>query len=179
MTLQGWGRLVVVVSLAVVIQTGLLDQLVIGGAHPDIFVLLAVVAGLAAGPQRGAVAAFSIGLVADLFVQTPFGLSSLCYVLLAFVTGLAAGLPSGRAPYSFRVAAGFIGSVGGTLLFAGLVTLIGQPALPRQQLVIVTAVVALTNAVLAIPAAASMTWAVTAGPGAQRELAGVSGGSAR
>src|ERR1039458_5307813 len=93
MTLQGWGRLAGDNALPVVIQTGLLDQLVIGGAHPDIFVLLAVVAGLAAGPQRGAVAAFSIGLVADLFVRTPFGLSSLCYVLLAFVTGLAAVLP--------------------------------------------------------------------------------------
>ena len=75
-----------------------LNEIVVGGAHPDLFLLLAISAGLAAGPQRGAVMAFALGLVADLFVQTPYGLSSLCYVLVAFAIGLGgrASRPGGR-----------------------------------------------------------------------------------
>lgn len=180
MTLQVWSRLAVLLSVAVVLQVGVLGGFVVGGAHPDIFLLLAIVAGLAAGPQRGAVVAFVIGLVADLFVATPYGLSSLCYVLVAFATGLTAGLPGGRAPYSFRVATGLIASIGGTLLFAGVETLIGQPGISRHQLVVVTMVVALTNALLAVPALTAMNWAVSTRPAASRDLATLgSGGAAR
>jgi len=130
-----------------------------------------------AGPQRGAVIAFVVGLVADLFVVTPFGLSALVYVLVAFGVGAAASLAGGRAPYSFRMVMAAAGGIAGVLLFAGIGVLIGQPQLPSHQLLAVVGVVAIANALLALPAAMLMSWAVSSGP-ASRELAPSSGGSA-
>jgi rod shape-determining protein MreD len=174
---RAWGRIAFVVVVTVVAQVGLVNGLVIEGAHPDLFLLLAIVAGLTAGPQRGAVIAFFVGLVADLFVLTPFGLSSLVYVFVAFGVGAVASLPGGRAPNSFRLIIAIAGGVAGTLLFAGIGALIGQPQLPSPQLISVLLVVAVSSAVLVIPAASLMSWAVDAGH-ASRDLAGVPGGSA-
>ena len=51
--------------------------------------LLPIAAGYAAGPDRGAVFGFFAGLVADLFLPTPFGLSALVGCLLGYATGIA------------------------------------------------------------------------------------------
>jgi hypothetical protein len=114
--------------------------------------------------------------VADLFVLTPFGLSSLVYVLVAFGVGVVASLPGGRAPYSFQMVVAFAGGITGTLLFEGLAVLLNQPRLPSHGLVAVVAVVAVANVVLIVPTAAAMSRAIATGP--SRDLAGVSGGSA-
>jgi rod shape-determining protein MreD len=173
---RAWLRLVVVIVVTAVLQVGVLDGLEVHGAHPDGFLLVAIAAGLVAGPQRGAVIAFVVGLVADLFVLTPFGLSALVDVLVAFGVGSAAALPAGRAPYSFRMVMAFAGGITGTLLFAVISALLGQPKLSSHELVVVVAVVAIANVVLVVPAAAAMSWAVNVGP--SRDLAAVSGGSA-
>jgi rod shape-determining protein MreD len=162
--------------VTIIVQEAILNGIVLGGAHPDAFLLLAVAAGLTAGPQQGAVIAFAIGIVADLFVLTPFGLSALVYVLVAFSVGAAASLPGGRAPYSFQMLVAFVAGIVGTLLFAGVSALLGQPKLPGHALLSVSAVVAIANVILVIPAVAAMSRAITIGP--TRDLAAVPGGSA-
>jgi rod shape-determining protein MreD len=179
MTMRTWGRLVIVTLAAAVIQVGVLNGIVVDGAHPDLFLLLAISAGLAGGPQRGAVMGFALGLVADLFVQTPYGLSSLCYVLVAFGVGLAAGIPSGRAPLGFQLATALVGGIGGTLLYAGLGTLIGQPSVPHHQLALIVAVVTAACVVLAAPAYRLLEWAIAVAPGVHHDAAAFVGGSAR
>ncbi len=175
MTLRTWRRLFVVGFAVVIVQVGLLQQVVIGSAHPDTFLLMAVCAGLVAGPQYGAVIGFVTGLVADLFVVTPYGLSSLCFVLVAFAVGYLAAVPGGRAPYTFRVVTSFLASIGGVLLYAGLSILLGQPHVPRGELVNVVAVVSVANAILAVPAVALMRWVFSSAGHAGRELAGTGG----
>jgi rod shape-determining protein MreD len=152
---------------------------VIGGAHPDLFLLLAISAGLVAGPQRGAVIGFTLGLVADVFVQTPYGLSSLCYVLVAFAVGLAAGTVAARPTLGFQAATALLGGVGGTLLFAGLGSLIGQPSVPRHQLVVITVVVAAGCVLLANLAYRLLEWTVSVAPGAHHDAGTFASGSAR
>ena len=169
MTVRTWGRLAVVALVALVVQVGVLDQIVIAGAHADLFLLLAISAGLVGGPQRGAVMAFALGLVADVFVQTPYGLSSLSYVLVAFAVGLTAGLPSGRPPLGFRLATALLGGMGGTLLYAGLGTLIGQPSVSRHQLAVVVAVVTAGCVLLAPLAYRLLEWTVAVVPGTHRD----------
>lgn len=178
MTARGWLRFLFLLVLTAVVQEGILNGIVVGGAHPDAFLLVATVAGLTAGAQQGAVLAFVTGLVADLFLPTSYGFSAFCFVLVAFAVGLAAGVQGGRVPYGFRVVAAVVGSVGGSLLFAGLQTLLGQPHLGPRAILLVCAVVATGNAVLAIPATALVQRAVTAGRSGQRGLASVAGGSA-
>ncbi|MGO9195850.1 MAG: rod shape-determining protein MreD [Acidimicrobiales bacterium] len=175
MTLRAWRRLFVVGFAVLILQVGIFQQVDIAGAHPDAFLLVAIAAGLVAGPQLGAIVGFVTGLVADLFVVTPFGLSSLCYVLVAFTVGLAASLPGGRAPHAFRLVATLVASIGGTLLYAGLAVLIGQPHIPRGELVNVLLVVGIANTILAVPAILALGWAFS-GSAQARELA--TGGSA-
>lgn len=179
MTLRAWSRLVPVVVLAVVVQVTVVNSIVISGAHADVMLVLAIAAGLAAGPQRGAVIAFVVGLVADLFLPTPFGLSALCYVLVAFAVGLASSLPAGRAPLGFQLAAALLGGIGGTLLYAGLAALIGQPSLPRGELATVVVVVTTGCVLLIAPAYRLLEWTVAAVPGARHDPAAYLGGSAR
>jgi rod shape-determining protein MreD len=179
MTIRTWGRLGLIALAAVLVQVGVLNQIVIGGAHPDVFLLLAIAAGLVAGPQRGAVIGFTFGLVADVFVQTPYGLSSLCYVLVAFAVGSAAGTATTRPTLGFQAAAALLGAVGGTLLFAGLADLIGQPSVPRHQLVVIAAVVGASCVLLANLACRLLEWTVSVVPGAHHDAGAFAGGSAR
>lgn len=173
-----WGRLALIAFGALIVQVGLLDQIVIGGAHADLFLLLAISAGLVAGPQRGAVMAFALGLVADIFVPTPYGLSSLCYVLVAFAVGLAVSVLPGRPTVGFQLAAALLGGIGGTLLFAGLGTLIGQPNLPHHQLAIVVGVVT-AGCVLFSPLTHRLfEWTVAVVPGPHRDAGSFASGSA-
>ena len=60
----------------------------VGGVHPDIMILLPIVAGIVGGPGRGASMGFGAGLVADLFLPTPFGLSALVGCLIGFAVGV-------------------------------------------------------------------------------------------
>ncbi|MGO9963113.1 MAG: rod shape-determining protein MreD [Acidimicrobiales bacterium] len=179
MTVRTWGRLGVITLAVVLVQVCVLNQIVIGGAHPDAFLLLAISAGLVAGPQRGAVMGFVLGLVADVFVPTPYGLSSLCYVLVAFAVGLAAGTATTRPSIGFQAATALLGGVGGTLLFAGLGTLIGQPSVPHHQLVVIAVVVAAGCVLLANPAFRLLEWTLAVAPGAHRDAGGFASGSAR
>ncbi len=121
--------------------------------------------------------AFVAGLVADLFVLTPFGLSSLCFVLVAFTVGLAAGLSGGRAPYSFKLVTALIGGVAATLLYSLAAGLIGQPAVAHHELAAIALVVAAGCAVLVIPFGTAMAWAL-GGEDAAATARRISGGSA-
>lgn len=174
-----WSRIALIIVVAAIVQVGLLDQVVIAGAHADVFLLLAISAGLVTGAQRGAVIAFVVGLVADVFVPTPYGLSSLCFVLIAFAVGLVAGSLPGRPTLGFQLAAALLAGIGGTLLFAGLSTLIGQPSEPRHQLAVVVAVVA-AGCVLFVPIAYRLfEWTVAVVPGTRRDAGAFASGSAR
>jgi rod shape-determining protein MreD len=170
MTLRVWRRLFVVGFVAVLFQVCALQQLVFLGAHPDTFLLLAICAGLVAGPQAGAVVGFVVGLVADVFMPTPYGLSALCYVLVAFGVGIGTPLQGDRAPHLFQVATAFVGSIGGTLLYEVLMILLGQPHLPRGELTDVIVVVSVANAALAVPAVWALRWvfAVPSRPGGRQ-----------
>jgi rod shape-determining protein MreD len=160
-----------------IVQVGLLNRITVHGAHPDAFLLLALMLGLLAGAQQGAVLAFAVGLVADLLVQTPFGLSSLCYVLLAFGVGSLSSLVGSRAPNGVRVLVGLAGGVVGSLLFDGLRLLLNQQGIPPRQLLVVCLVVGVSNAIGAIPVAITLTWVLRTSA-AGREFVGVTGGSA-
>jgi rod shape-determining protein MreD len=172
-----WGRLAFVVLMTAIVQVSVFNQLSLHGAHPDGFLLLAVMLGLLAGPQQGAVLAFAVGLVADLLVQTPFGLSCLTYVLVAFGVGSLASLSGTRAPNGFRVLVGLAGGVVGSLLFDALRLLLDQPGIAPRQMLLVCLVVGSANAILAVPVANTLTWVLRASA-ARRDLAGVTGGSA-
>lgn len=151
------GRLTLVVLLFVVVQETVMLDLRIGGVHPDIMVLLPIVAGLVGGPGRGATVGFATGLVSDLFLPTPFGLSALVGCLLGFAVGLATQALDRTAGWLAPVAA-LAGSAVYEITYGALGSVLGQPQMLHVALVRIVVVVSLTNAVLAIPAVRLMSW---------------------
>src|ERR1035438_88487 len=80
---------------------------------------------------------------------------------------------------AWQAAAALRGGVGGTLLFAGLGTLIDQPSVPRHQLAVVAVVVAATCVLLVNLACRLLEWTLVVAPGAHHDAAAFAGGTAR
>ena len=84
-------RVTLVLFSAAVLQRGLFSQLRVAGVSVDVFLLIAIAAGMMLGPERGAILGFFAGLTLDLLVQTPLGLSALVYCLVGYGTGRLQG----------------------------------------------------------------------------------------
>lgn len=158
-------RSTIVIVVVLVVQHTLLDTVRVDGAHPDLMVLLPVTAGYAAGPDRGAVFGFFTGLVADLFLSTPYGLSALVGCLLGFATGtVTRGLvrSSWWLPSVVAVAA----TAAGMGAYAILGAVLGDPAMLKTYLAPVLVVSLPFSLLLAVPVLRFVAWAVPEpGPG--------------
>lgn len=152
-------RLPLALLLVLVFQSSALQDVRVRGVHPDALLLFAVAAGIVAGAELGALVAFGTGLMADLFVQTPMGLSALAFALVAFAVGtLQGGLI--RAAWWITPLTAFVGSALGVVLFAVIGAVLGQAQLVTDRLPVIALVVALTNAVLSLPVVRLAGWAL-------------------
>lgn len=159
-TVGHWARLLLVVVTAVLFQVAVLDQIVVLGAHPDVMVVLAGAAGAVCGSSRGAVIGFALGLAADLVLPTLFGLSALAFVLVAFGAGLVRSLPGDRDGRAMQVATCLLAGALGTIGYAVLGDVAGQPGMLGRQTIVTTLVVTLGAIVLALPAIGAIRWVV-------------------
>lgn len=178
MTATSWARLVLVLIAALVLQVAVVDQVTVLGSHADLMVLLAAAAGLLAGPERGGLVGFLVGLVADLVVTTPYGLSSLTFVLVGFGFGLLRLAPSAREARTVQVAACVVAGAAGTVLFAFLGALVGQSGMLGRTALDAVVVVTVGSLVLAWPALWAMRWAFSGLDRASSSYSVPSGGSA-
>ena len=80
-------RLVLVLAITLLLQSFLVDALPIFGARLDLWIVVAVAGGLAAGPDRGAVFGFGIGLLYDVLLPSPLGLAALTGAVVAWLVG--------------------------------------------------------------------------------------------
>jgi rod shape-determining protein MreD len=155
-------RLVGLLFVAILFQVTLASDLRVRGVAPDLMLLFSICAGLAGGAELGATVGFTAGLLTDLFLQTtPLGLSALTYCLIGFSVGLLRRgvLRESRllAPMIATVA-----SAAGVVLFVLIGAMVGQSQLtdlgPRR-IVETAVIVAVMNAVLALPVARVVGWA--------------------
>jgi rod shape-determining protein MreD len=152
-----FGRLSLVVVIFLVVQETVMLDLRIGGVHPDIMVLLPIVAGIIGGPSRGAGIGFTTGLVSDLFLPTPFGLSALVGCLVGFGVGPAT-IALDRTAWWLAPVAALGGSALYEVIYGALGSVLGQPQMLHVALARIVIVVSVTNAVLAIPAMRLVKW---------------------
>lgn len=80
-------RLVLVGILLMSLQQTLFVELRPGGVTVQLMLALAAATGAGAGPQKGALAGFALGLMFDLRAGTPLGSSSLTFGLAGWVAG--------------------------------------------------------------------------------------------
>jgi len=167
-------RVVLVVVLFVVVQETLVLDLRVGGVHPDIMILLPVVAGIVGGPARGASMGFGAGLAADLFLPTPFGLSALVYCLVGFAVGYATRAMD-RSTWWLAPGAALAASTAAVMLYAVLGAVLGQESMLDTDLGAIVAVVAIVNALLAPVAVRLMRWALGTAGGSRARVAAIGG----
>jgi len=160
-TAQSVARVSLVVVLFVVVQQVFLLGVRIDGAHPDVMVLLVVAAAVAGGPRQGALMGFGAGLVADLFLPTPFGLSALTGCLVGFGVGLST-VAFDDAAWWLPTVAALIGSAVYEVGYGMLGVLLGQPQMMHVDYVAIVLVVSLTNTILAVPAVRIVGWSLPA-----------------
>ena len=155
----------VLLLLTVVLNGSVLASIRVDRVRPDALLLMTILVALSVGPERGAVLGFAAGVLADLTLQTPFGLSALAFTLVGFAVGTlqsailrsAWWIPPLTAAVASAIAVG---------LFVVLGAIVGQSQLLRPGLPhvgIVAGLVGLMNGVLAVPAAALVRWAFSGG----------------
>jgi rod shape-determining protein MreD len=161
MTFRDIVRVVLVVFTFLVVQETLILEIRIDGIHPDILVLLPIAAGVIGGAASGASMGFGVGLAADLFVPTPFGLSALVGCLVGFGVGQATVALDRSASWLLVVAA-LAGSAVYEVAYALLGSILGQPQMIHADLIGIVLVVSLGNALLVVPAVRLVGWALPA-----------------
>ena len=152
-----------IVLLALVLHTAVFPQLRLWDVAADVLLLTAIAGGMAAGPERGAVIGFVAGLLADCFLQTPFGLAALAYLIVGWAVGMFQTTIL-HARWWIPVLTGFVASVGGIVLFALLGAVVGQPQLVSGRLLTIAAVVSVFNAALCPLVARMFRWAYAGAP---------------
>jgi rod shape-determining protein MreD len=148
------GALVLVVAL--VAQIAIVADLRIVGAVGDLMLVVTVAAALTGGPDRGATYGFFAGLLFDLVLDSPFGLSALTYAVIGYCVGLVCGVlfrPTGWWPLGVAAVASLLA----TAFYTGVGHLIGTPY-PWGDVPAITVAVALWNAALVLPAMAALRW---------------------
>jgi rod shape-determining protein MreD len=156
-------KISLLLGLALTLQHSLMADLRIGQVQPDLLLLVAVLSGIVGGSERGAVIGFLTGLLADLFLPAPMGLSALAFSLVGFATG---GLQGGiiRSAWWIAPLTGLAGTMAGMLLYGVLGAMIGRAHFVRPDLALVAVGVAAMNAVLALPVSFALAWGLADGP---------------
>ncbi|MDO9354354.1 MAG: hypothetical protein Q7T55_11705 [Solirubrobacteraceae bacterium] len=80
-------RLAAVGLLAVLLQNGFFSELRLVNGRVDILPLVALAAGFLVGPTGGAATGFGMGLLSDLLLGTPLGLTSLLLLCIGEIGG--------------------------------------------------------------------------------------------
>ena len=159
MTLRAVGRTFLVVLLVLVVQSTIGLDIRVAGVHPDLMLLLPIAAGLALGPEEGAVMGFVAGMAADLLLPTPFGLSALVGCLVGFGVGSMTGRIT-EGIWWLKSLVALAASAAAVMLYAVLGAVLGQEQFLYVDLVAIVAVVSVVNAALAPLAVRVVRWAV-------------------
>jgi rod shape-determining protein MreD len=153
-------RVALVLITAAVLYRGLFVQLRVFDVIANVMLLCAIAAGIAGGPDRGAIVGFFAGITYDLMLPTsPVGLNALTFCLVGFVVGRYQGTVVRSAMWVTMAIAG-LASAGGMLLYIGIGQLVNRENFLNRPLWSIIAVIAVVNALLAPLAVRVMRWAL-------------------
>ena len=151
-------RLPIMFIAALLLQTTVLARMRVWGVMPDFMLLVAVAGGIAAGASRGATLGFASGMLIDLFLPTPLGLSALVFTLVGYGVGVANTGVLRSAWYIPVLTAGGA-SVAGVALYALVGSVLGERMI-NGHLATIAFVVGVSNAVLAPVAVKFVDWSL-------------------
>ena len=152
-------RVALVLFTATVLQIGLLSDLRIAGVSADLLLALTVAAGLTGGPNSGAAVGFFAGLIFDIFLATPLGLSAFAYCLTGYLVGLVENALV-RTAWWISILFTIGGVAFGTTLYVLVGELLGQSQLFTDEYPKVIIIVSLYSAIFAPLCVWAMNWAL-------------------
>ena len=154
-------RVAAVCVVAIVLQLTVFVDVRISGVAPELLALVAVLAGLFAGPDRGPTVGFAAGMLWDVYLPTPLGVAAIVFAMAAYVVAvLVAGLFHDSLVQLVAVA--WAATTGAVIGYALLAEVVGARGLVDVRMLKVALVAGFMNAVLAPLAAPLVRWAVGA-----------------
>lgn len=150
-------RTSLILVLALTFQLGVAPSFGVFGVQGDLLLLVAIAAGVAAGPDQGAALGFAAGIAYDLMLQTPFGLSALTYAMVAYLVGSLQDSVL-RAAWWIPVATATAASMLGVILYGVFGTVLGEDLI-GLSLVRIAVVVGILNTIAAPVVVKAMRWA--------------------
>lgn len=141
-------RLVGVGLFAVLVQNAFFSELHLVEGHVDILPLVALAAGFLTGPTGGAATGFGMGLLADLLLGTPLGLTSL---LLLCIGEIGGRVGNARDPEGLFVPmmTGAVVTFLSLLAMGALQVLLGAPSAASWELLQAIVTTSLLNGLIA------------------------------
>lgn len=152
-------RLVLVGLLALALQTTFFADLTVFGVVAQVMLCLAAASGVSGGSERGALTGFALGLMFDLVLSSPLGLTALVYGLAGFLAGYIESLSVER-PWWLSAAVVGAASASATFAHPVLANWIGLEGWLTVRVLRIALVVSLVNAILAPLAVPLMRWAL-------------------
>ena len=144
-------KIPLIVLFMLLLHTTVLGLIHVDHVRPDGLLLLTVLAGLMGGQQAGTLMGFAAGLLADLTLQTPFGLTALVLTITGYSCG-ALRTALVRTSWWLVPVTTLVASAASVVAFVLLGGLVGQSQLLRPgpaHMFTVAALVGVMNAVLA------------------------------
>lgn len=136
-------RTAAALMLVLVLQLELFSEVRLFGVMPELLLGLTVAAGWRGGPDRGATTGFAAGVLYDLYLPTPFGLTAAVYTLIGYGAGLVGEPIADHAERLVRRLFSIAGVAAGMMLFVITGELLGQTNLYTSDLVWVVIVASL------------------------------------
>src|SRR5438105_12938353 len=150
-----------VILTALILQTTVLGHVALFRVSPDLLLVVVISVALARGPSAGAVAGFAGGVLRDLLLDAPTGLSALAYLTVGYVVGAIRPYVQSSS-VAVPLIGVFAGSVVGTAFYTMLTLLLGVPAQPVDRLAQVILLTGVYNTLL-VPFAYPLVRRVAAG----------------
>ena len=152
-------RLAVVLAVALLLQLTMFVEVRVSGVAPELLALVAVLAGLLVGAQRGSVIAFLAGLLWDVYLSTPLGLAAASFAMVAYALGSVTEDLYHDTRIQTAVLA-FVGTAASVTVYALLGEVVGQRGLVDDSLVRIVLISSGLNALLSLAVAPAMRWAL-------------------
>ncbi len=152
-------RIVVVFVALLELQLHVLNGISIWGRHPLILLLIPIAAAMEGDGTRAVIAGFMGGLVLDLYLESPLGLSALVFAIVGYgVASFERGVI--RADRWLQPAVAGVASALGVFGFGIATAIFGHPEYFRLSLVGAVVVVGVANTIFAVPVVRLVRWAL-------------------
>lgn len=144
------------------LQTTLLNELRPFDVCLQSMLLLAVAAGLARGSETGAIVGFMMGLMYDMELTTPMGVTAVVFAATGYLAGIADSFVHESTWWS-RTIIGTVAGMVGMVLMPVALAMVGVEGALTPEVFVVVVVVGVFNAVFSEATVRICRWAFSAG----------------